>query len=159
MTKVQLKNEVLNTLVAKKANKALTEAITELLELYTKTSNKDTVKRAKVIEVDGITYVWCNRHEFYEPETNFKTQKSAECKLGTKHWSNLTKQVHELEGKLTTALDQEDYEAAGTINRDLKALKETRGGRYSFEANKLQYPELEGYDYEVEHFITEEVVA
>ena len=154
MTKVQLRNEVLNTLVAHKANKNLAEAITELMNSYTATKVKE--QRPKVIEVEDTKYIWCNRHEIYEPAGNFKNEKSAECKVASKRWSDLTKEVHKIEAQLQEALDNEDYELAGETNKTLKAAKEARGGKFSYENDMLEYPEIEGYDYEAEHFIKED---
>ncbi len=168
MTKVQMKNEALNLLVANKANQKLTAALTELFEAFVKTSNKDTVQRDKIIMANGIEMVWCNRHEVYEPSTNFKMNNKAkdgtmgyapECNLAATAWRALSAQLNEAKEALQAAIDGENYEALPQLNITAKDLTAQRGGRYSYEANALQFPEIEGYTYnENDLFITEDKV-
>ncbi len=138
-----------------KANKKLTAAVLELLENYSKTSNRDTKQRDKNIEIDGIAYRWCNRHEIYEPTTNFK-QKDA-CKLAVKVWTEYGSRIKKAQARLDVELDMDklDTDEIKTINNEIKTLKEIRGGRYEFEGNQLQFPEIPEYNYDHASFITE----
>lgn len=161
MTKTQMSTEAARLLNEHKANKALTTAMTELFEQYMATAKGTAEKREKVITVDNNEYVWCNRHEVYEPSTNFNKESDRKggqkfqdsCRLATKHWSQLGKEVKVLQDKLDKALDEENYEVAGTTNKELKEAKEVRSGRYNHEANTLQYPDIEDYIYDYSLFI------
>jgi len=160
MTKVQLRNEALELLVTHKASKKLSDAVTELLEQFVKTSRKDTVKRDKVITIDNIEYAYCNRHEVYEVITNFKKEKndriSDECLLAITVHRDLTKQLKVLNDELMTkAINGEDV---SELAKDIKNLKEIRGGRYDYEANSLQFAEVKDYNYDSKH-ITDEMLA
>lgn len=156
MTKVQLREAGIALLTEHKANKGLTTAITELLEEFAKTANKDTVKRDVDIVVDGNEYRWCNRHEVYEPITNFKDTKktTVACILASTAWFNLGKEIKTLTDELMDRATKGENvaELATTLNEH----KEVRGGRYDFEANALQFPEIEGYIYDQEKFIADE---
>jgi len=153
MTKVQIKNAVLSALTDHKAKAALTEQITELLELYASKATKGAEKRDKVIDVEGVEYVWCNRHEVYEVSTNFKTNKADCCLLAHKVWVNYGTQIKTAQDALDAVIAAEDYEAIKPANIVLQDLKELRGGRYNFEDNKLQFAELENFDYDVSNHI------
>lgn len=164
MTKIQMKNEALSLMAANKANVKLTKALTELFEAFVATSNRDTVKREKVIMVDKVEFVWCNRHEVYEPSTNFKTESDRKggtkfqdaCILATKHWGELGKGVKTLTDELMIkATAGEDVQE---VALKLNEAKATRGGRYSFEANALQYPDLENFIYDEAKFVKEDTV-
>ena len=150
MTKVQMKNEVLAALSSHKANKGLTTAITELLEQYASKASKGAEKRAKLITVDGVDYIWCNRHEMYEVSNNFKTEKSDCCKLGHVVWVYYGRLVKEAQEELDILLaaDDMDVVAIKAANNELKSIKELRGGRYNFDENELQFPEVEMYNYD-----------
>ena len=155
MTKVQLKNEVLKALEEHKANKKLSEALTALLDEYTKTkSTKEKIE--KVITIGDTKYIYCNRHEVYEPADNFASEKAPECKLAKAYWSDLTKEVHKLETELQKALDEEDFEAAAKLNKELKELKALRGARFNWEENAKAYQDVEGYDYDNSKYLTVE---
>ena len=155
MTKAQMNAKATELLSAHKANKALTKAMTALFDEYMKTAKGTAEKREKLITVDGNEYQWCNRHEVYEPLVNFAEGKkgNGSCKLAAVAWNNLSRQVREIEGKLSKALDDEDFEAAAAVNKELKSLKDIRAGRYDFDANALQFPDIEDYDYDYNHFI------
>ncbi len=163
-----MKNEALNLMKANKAKPELTAALTELFEAFMKTSNKDTVQRDKIIMVNGSEMVWCNRHEVYEPSTNFKMNNKAkdgtmgyapECNLAATAWRALSAQLNEAKEKLQAAIDDANYEALPELNTIAKDLTAQRGGRYSYEANALQFPELEGYTYnENDTFVAEDKV-
>ncbi len=154
MTKNQLKVAVLNTAVSHKAGKKFLSELTVLMEEFAQNANRDTVKRDKVLTIDGETYIWCNRHEVYEPKMNFKTETSPECKLGHKHWTNLSKQVKDLTDQLMAkAVAGEDVK---DIAKELEDTKAIRGGRFDFDANALQYPDLENYDYDSDNFVKED---
>lgn len=156
MTKNQMKLAALEIMKANKANKALTAELTELFEEFAKTSNNDTVKRPKIIEVDGVEYAWCNRHEVYEPATNFKRNNkqkdgtmgyATECNLAAAAWRDLSKLLNEAKEHLQVAIDDENYQVLPELNKKVKELTAQRGGRYSYEANALKYPDCEGYIY------------
>lgn len=156
MTKIQLKNAVFAELETNKANAKLTAAITAIMEEYTLRANGDTVKREKTIEKDGNMYVWCNRHEVYEPQTNFKRAKTPsgfadECTLALLVHRELSKEIKTLNDSLMAkAIEGEDIQE---IAVELKEKKEIRAGRYSWEANDLQYPDIEGYISDITKFI------
>ena len=154
MTKVQIKNEVLAALTEHKANKKLTEALVELLEEYASKATKGSEKRDKVITIDGDEFVWCNRHEIYEPSYNFKTNKSDCCKLGHMVWANYGKQIKEAQEHLDALLTSEEFDIDGirATNDKLVELKELRGGRYNFDDNALQFAEVESYNYSKDIF-------
>lgn len=156
MTKVQLKAQALSILADNKANKKLVEAVTALMEEFVATSKKDTVKREKVIERDGETYVWCNRHECYEPSTNFKTEKSAECLLATKKWQALGKMVNEAEQAREAAIEAQEYDKLPDLTNALNDAKNRRAGRYNHEDDTLQFNDIAGYDYNSENYIFDE---
>ena len=136
-----------------KASKKLSAAVLALLEEYSKTSNRDTKQRDKNIEVDGIEYRWCNRHEIYEPTTNFK-QKDA-CKLAVKLWSHYGSEIKKLQTRIDVELDMDELDTneIKSLNTQIKAMKENRGGRYDFEANQLQFPDVAEYNYDISSFI------
>ena len=159
MTKATMKNEALALLTTHKANKKLTEALTELFEQYAKNGKLDSVKREKLINVKGINYQWCNRHEVYEPLENFKNDKSPECKLATKYWTFLGTKVKDIQGKLDKAIDDEKYDTIKDIKKELDEAKALRGGRYDFEANHLQFPDIADYFYSQDNFITDGDIA
>ena len=150
MTKIQIKNEVIAALESHKANAKLTKTIVELLEEYAARGSKGAEKRDKVIEADGSTYVWCNRHEVYEPSYNFKTDKSDCCKLAHIVWNNFGTRVKEAQEELDIQLDKEDMDiiAVKEAQVTLKDLKAQRGGRYNFEDNQAQFPDVESYNYD-----------
>lgn len=153
MTKIQMKNEALRLAAEFKAKPQFVEALTELLEQYASNAKLDTVKREKNIVVDGREYTWCNRHEVYEPSTNFKNDKADCCVLADKAWKQLSKEVRQLEESLTAkAIEGADVQG---LALQLKELRELRGGRYNFEGNALQYPDIEGYIYDESKFIKE----
>lgn len=152
MTKVQLKTQALEILAANKANKALTQAVTELMEEFVKTSKKDTVKREKVIEHDGETMVWCNRHECYEPVGNFKNEKAPECLLATKKWQYLGKLVNEAEKARETAIEAQEYDKLPELTEALNNAKNQRAGRYTHKDDELQFNDIEGYDYDESNY-------
>ena len=155
MTKKQLKTEVIKALEANKASKKLSEAVIALLEEYTKTkSAKEKIE--KTITIDGQKYIYCNRHEVYEPAENFSSDKAPECKLAKAYWSDLSKQIHKLEDSLAKALDEENFEEAAKLNKELKELKALRGARYNWEDNAKAYPEIDDYDYDSTHYLTVE---
>jgi len=149
-----------------KASKKLSTAVLALLEEYSKTSKKDTVQREKNITLDGTEYRWCNRHEVYEPTTNFK-QKDA-CKLAVKAWAAFGARLKKLQASLEVEHDMEiltDQEKLDVLSSDdllkkeIKELKEVRGGRYDFEGNQLQFPEIPGYNYDAGSFLTDADLA
>ena len=156
MTKVQMKNTAIELMAANKANKALTEAITELMETYVASANRDTVKREREIEIDGTTYRWCVRHEAYEPTTNFRTDKDNYCRLAVKVWSHLGKLVNEASDTREAAIETQNYDALPALTEALNKAKEIRGGRYNYEDNKTQFPEVADYQYDA--LIQEEAV-
>jgi len=158
MTKVQLKSEAIELLVANKANKALTTAITELMESYAKTANRDTVKRDRIIEIEGDTYHWCNRHEVYEPSSNFRTEKEVACILANKKWQALGKMVNDADAARETAIESQNYEALPELTAKLKEIKEIRTGRYNHDDDALQFPDIVEYNYESDDYIKEEDV-
>jgi len=146
MTKTQMKSAATELLNTHKANKALKAALTELFEQYASTNKGDTVKRVQHIEVDGVHYRWCNRHLVYEVATNFK-KNPRDCMVAYKHWSELGKQVKTLNDTLMAkALEGEDVQE---LAAELKELKEIRGGRYSLEGTRLQYNDIEDYNYDM----------
>jgi len=153
MTKIQMKNAALSLAAEHKANKKLTAALTELFDTYTKTGKLDSVKREKLITKDGRDYQWCNRHEQYEPLENFKNDKAPECKLATTYWKYLGKQVTEAQEALDKLIDDEKYDEIKPAKLYLEAARATRGGRYDFEANALQFADIENYYYSTENFI------
>ena len=156
MTKAQLREQGIALLAEHKAPKALKEKITELLEEFAKTANKDTVKREVDIVVDGNEYRWCNRHEVYEPITNFKDTKktTVACKLASHHWFQLGKEIKTLNDELMAkAIEGKDVSELAT---KLNEMKEIRGGRYDFEANATQYPDIQDYIYDDDKFIQDE---
>jgi len=146
MTKTQLKTEALNLLNEHKANKKLVEAITTLMASYT-ASKSNKVIREKMITIDDEQFVWCNRHEVYEPIINFsKGEKSDCCILAHTVWNDLGKQVTKLSDDLTTkAIEGEDVQE---IAAELKSKKELRGGKYNFIDDKVKFPEIENYIYD-----------
>ena len=156
MTKNQMKNEVLAALTEHKANKKLTEALIELLEEYASKASKGSDKREKVITIDGSEYVWCNRHEIYEPSYNFKSLKADCCKLGHVVWANYGKQIKEAQEHLDALLAAEEFDIDGIreTNDTLTTLKEVRGGRYNFADNALQFAEVESYNYDTKLHLT-----
>jgi protein-arginine kinase activator protein McsA len=150
MTKSELIAQINETLVANKANKTLTAAIQAVLDEY---KPSKAAKREKVIEIDGTEYVWCTRHEVYEIAENFtKDSKGYHngCKLTDYKVAHYTKIINELQKALTEALDNEDFESASKINKDLKELKLIRGSKYNLENDIKEFPEVQGYNYEAE---------
>jgi hypothetical protein len=140
-----MKNQAMELLTAHKANKKLSEALTALFDEYAKTSKKETVQRETEITVDGNEYRWCNRHEVYEPITNFNDKKP-DCKLAHLKWAEMGKEVKRLNDKLMAmALEGEDVQE---IASEFKLAKELRAGRYNFEDDALQYPEIEDFIYD-----------
>jgi len=141
MTKAQLITEVQNTLVAHKANKKLTEAIEELLRQYAPTK-KSGGGRDKVIEIDGQTFVWCTRHEQYEPAEIFRTKGDKydpTCLFAAKRWGQYTKEINKAQKALTEAVASGgDIEAAA---KDLNALELKRGGKdgYVWEIDAAEF--------------------
>ena len=150
MTKVQMKNEVLAALTEFKANKGLTKAVVELLEEYASKATKGAEKRDKIITIDGDEFVWCNRHEVYEPSYNFKNNKADCCRLGHLVWAAYGKHIKEAQDHLDALLEADNYDVVEikASSHNVKELKELRGGRYNFEDNVLQFPEIEGYNYD-----------
>jgi len=136
-----------------KASKKLSAAVLELLETYSKTSKVDSIIRDKNITVDGTEYRWCNRHEIYEPTTNFKQKDS--CKLAVKVWSDYGSRIKKVQVRLDVELDMDDLDVVEikSLNVELKTLKENRGGRYEFEGNQTQFPEIPEYNYDTTSFI------
>ncbi len=155
MTKVQIKNAALELATTHKANKALTAALTELFELYTKTGKMDTVKRDKLITIKGQEYQWCNRHEIYEPLENFKNDKSPECKLATKYWNFLGSKVKDIQVKLDATIEAEKFDEIKDIKHELDEAKAIRAGRFVREANALQFADIENYLYSEENCLTD----
>jgi len=142
-----------------KASKKLSTAVLALLEEYSKTSKKDTTIREKNIVVDGIDYRWCNRHEVYEPTTNFK-QKDA-CKLAVKAWAAFGARLKKLQTSLEVELELESpsIDDIKSLGKEIKELKETRGGRYDFEGSQLQFPDISGYNYDSASFLSDAEIA
>jgi hypothetical protein len=159
MTKVQLKEAVLNKAVELKASKKLQEALAELLEQYAERANRDTIKRDKFITVDGEEYAWCIRHEVYEPITNFKdTIKSDKrvvaCKLAYKHFDEIGKVITKLNKQMLA--DAVDGKNVTKLAKQIEHSKEIRAGRYNWADNAKQYPDIEGYIYDESKFIKED---
>jgi len=159
MTKNQIKVEALSLAVTHKANKALTKALTELFEEYAKTGKLDSVKREKLITINKVNYQWCNRHEVYELTTNFKNEKSPECKLATKYWSYLGTKVKDIQTKLDATIEAEKYDEIKAIKHELDDAKALRGGRYDFDANSLQFAEIADYSYDKELLMSDEELS
>ena len=138
------------------ATKKLTTAVLELLETYGKTSNRDTKQRDKNITLDGVDYRWCNRHEIYEPTTNFKQKDS--CRLAVKLWSHYGTELKKLTNRLDVEIDMDELDTVVIkgLNEDIKTLKENRGGRYDFESNQLQFPDVTEYNYDNSMFYTDD---
>ncbi len=153
MTKIQMKNAALSLATEHKANKKLTAALTELFDLYTKTGKLDSVKREKLITHNGSDYQWCNRHEQYEPLENFKNDKAPECKLATKYWNYLGSKVKEAQDHLDKLIDDEKYDEIKPAKLAAETTKATRGGRYDFDANALQFTDLPNYYYAKDNFV------
>ena len=161
MTKVQMNAAAQALLVEHSANKELTAAMTELFEQYMATAKGGTEKREKVIMHEGEEYVWCNRHEVYEPAINFLKESDRKggqkyrncCTLGEAYVKYLTTVINDMAGKLTTAIDNEDYAAAKELNTEIKETKERRAGRYNFDDNALQFPDVKNYLYDASLFI------
>jgi len=155
MSQAKMIAEATEILLSHKANKKLSAAVLELLESYSKTAKLDSKKRDKNITIDGTDYRWCNRHEVYEPTTNFK-QKDA-CKLAVKVWAAYGTEINKIKAKLDAERDiggLTDAELATMLREDdvlkkeIRERKEIRGGRYDFEAGQLQYPEIAEYNYD-----------
>ena len=155
MSQAKMIAEATEILKSHKANKKLSAAVLELLETYGKTAKLDSKKRDKNIVVDGTKYRWCNRHEVYEPTTNFKQNDA--CKLAVKVWAAHGAEIKKIQAKLDVERDMDgitDAEAIAMLREDdalkkeIRERKEIRGGRYDFEGGQLQFPEIAGYNYD-----------
>ena len=145
MTKLQLTNAVQAALINHNANAELTESINDILSKF-----KSNSKRDKVITVDGQTYVWCNRHERYEVSENFKTEKNPECILATKRWADYGKQIKIAKDNIASAIDAERYDELKSLKKIVDDLTATRAGRFDFDQDRIDFPEIEGYNYDAE---------
>ena len=137
-----------------KANKKLSIAVLALLEEFSKKSKLDTTIRNKNITLDGNDYRWCNRHEVYEPVSNFKEKDS--CKLAVSSYRFQTKNIKTLSAAKDKMIEEGEMENVQAKHTEIKLLMETRGARYDFEANKLQFPEIADYIYDQDKFLTDE---
>ncbi len=88
----------------------------------------------KFISFDGTDYQWCNRHEVYEPLTNFKPNQPA-CKLAVRVWGQLTKQVNTAKTELQALIDAGDFDKLPAANEAMKKIDAIRGGKFDIEAD------------------------
>ena len=148
MSQAKMIAEATEILLSHKASKKLSAAVLELLETYSKTAKLDSKKRDKNIIINGTDYRWCNRHELYEPTSNFKQADA--CKLAVKVWSAHGAEIKKFQARLDSELDMEDLDIVEikTLNTQLKERKEIRGGRYDFEGSQLQFPDIAEYNYD-----------
>ena len=110
MTKKELIEQVQN-LLEPEANP---ETIQSVIELIQNVGRRTSTARPKVIEKDGKTYHWCNRHRQYEPIEWFlphpkdKDKPRPECAAATFRWQAYGKE-------LNRAIKNGDAEATGKL--------------------------------------------
>lgn len=136
MTKIELIEaglELINTSATdKKKTKAdLASAFLELMNEYkgTKKSDKVSTQIAKLMTTDdGTEYVWCSRHQQYEPKDTFKFDKDgkpdAMCNVALKQWNAYSAQISKNE-KMTMDLidDVEALRAHVAATNAIKVLR------------------------------------
>ena len=140
------KNEMINAGMAlikgsttdkKKTKEQLAEAFMALMEEYKSSTDKSsTPKRQTIIERDGITYKYCNRHEQYEPidTFNIKSNKDGvitynpECSVATSIWLGYNSDIVKAEKQIMSFIDDVD-ELRKQVSY-INDLKELRGGKY-----------------------------
>jgi outer membrane lipoprotein-sorting protein len=142
MTKHEMLNAGLalieaSTVDKKKTKEQLAEAFLALMAEYKGHKEKPaSTKRALIIERDGKTYKYCNRHEQYEPIETFGIQSNKdgvvtynpECSAATATWKAYNLEIARAE-KLTMSLidDVDELRAHIAHINDLKVL---RAGKY-----------------------------
>jgi len=133
MTKVELKEEVLNVLGENKANKKLSEAIAAILEDYI--ANKAKIEHPNT-EIDGVLNVWCNKFMEYLPYTEFRAEKRSSTgyyrmsKKAEAIRKSITKEINSLTISLREALITKDFEKASEVSDKIMDLEAKRGASY-----------------------------
>ena len=142
------KNEMLNAGLAlitesttdkKKTKEALAEAFMALMSEYKggKSVKKEVApKRALIIEHEGNTYKYCNRHEQYELIETFGIQSekdgvtiyNPECSTATTVWKAYNSEISKAEKLTMTLID--DVEALRDHIAHINNLKVLRAGKY-----------------------------
>jgi hypothetical protein len=142
MTKQEMLNAGLalineSTADKKKTKEQLAEAFLALMAEYKGSKDKsESTKRQTIIERDGITYKYCNRHEQYEPidTFNIKSNKDGvitynpECSVATAKWLAYNSDIIKAEKQVMSLIDDVDELRKQVAH--INELKELRGGKY-----------------------------
>lgn len=154
MTKLELSTAVSSVMAEHKAPKKLIEEMNALMADFLKSGKAE--KKAEFIrqfEFDGNIYNWCVRHEKYEIISNFNPKDMNNCLLHKPRITALTKIVVGLQNELQEAAEM-GADNVKEIALELKNAKEIRGARYDINADKADFPSVEGYDYDALTFDT-----
>jgi hypothetical protein len=158
------KNELISEITAiitnkeYKADKALQEAITKILNDYKSSSSsnkKDEI--AQLIEIDGVNYAWCNKHNLYEVADNFaKNKKRANgyhvnCKLSDARWHDISKQIKTANDNLHKAIAEKKWSEVEKFDKEISELKIKRNAIYNIEDDKKAFKEIDSYNYEADY--------
>lgn len=122
MTKTQLWTEVQALLVANKANKALTNALEELLKPKAGGGN---VQNAPY-EQDGVMYYYCRFHQAYEPETNMVIsggKSKGYCKASISIWNKRNSAIKTKQAEIGELVALGDFEQAKECSDELKLMQ------------------------------------
>jgi len=154
MTKVELSKAVAAVLGEHKAPKKLIEDLNSLMADYVKSGKGEKAPEfIRQFEFEGDIYNWCVRHEKYEIVSNFNPKDMNNCLLHKPRITALTKIVVGLQNELQEAAEM-GAENVKEIALELKTAKEVRGSRYNIEQDKIDFPDVAGYDYEALVFDT-----
>jgi len=122
---------------SKATKKSLIEAIEVLMLDYSKTaSNK--VEEHPNYEEDGVTMVWCLKHQAYETSDKFavvaksKTGFHNKCLVADYQWRKFLKDIKEVSNNLTKMIVAEKYDDVAKLNKEKMALELAKDAPYTY---------------------------
>lgn len=153
MTKLQMISSVTelvgNTPKLPKEFKSVLEA---LLNEYKGAKGSSVEAIPQIVEIDGIEYAWCNKHERYEIGENFRAGKEPRkyqvlCRAAEHELNSISKEIKDCDKIMMDENSTEEQIMSALSNK--RELDIKRKGTYDV-ADIIQ--DIEGYDYESDTF-------
>jgi len=127
MTKLELLNQVTETLAAANAGKQLSKSILEVVAEYAR-SSKNIGTKMENKWVDDVEYKFCKRHQQYEKIDAFTPDKNgkldASCDIAVKQWKEYSANLKKLEKATMNFIDD-----AEKLQEHVKKVEEAKAIR------------------------------
>lgn len=135
-----------------KLPKEFKSVLETLLNEYKGSKGSSIDEITQIVEIDGIEYAWCNKHERYEIGENFRAGREPRkyqvlCRAAESQLNSISKEVRECDKIMMDENSSEEQIMSALSNK--RELDTKRKGTYDV-ADLVQ--DIEGYDYESDTF-------